>query len=166
MSEMICASYAKQKGMKYSALRISNVYGPTMNPSDSQVLSSFLFEAAQGNPIILKSDGMQRYTYVYVADVVSAIFYLLFRGDNRSYDCGEAEIIEEKTFGEIVQLIAEANDVPVKRGRLSEKEKNIYSNTVYRILTSENLYELGWKKKYTISDGIKRTSETLRSVYG
>ena len=53
------------------------------------VLSSFLLEAATGHDLILKSRGTQRYTYVYVADVVSALFYLMFFGEAKYYNCGE-----------------------------------------------------------------------------
>jgi nucleoside-diphosphate-sugar epimerase len=166
MSEMICASYAAQHHMKYSVLRIGRVYGPTMNTTDSMVLSSFLLEAATGHDLILKSRGTQRYTYVYVADVVSALFYLMFFGEAKYYNCGEAAELEERNLGEIVQLICDVNHVQFHKAEMSSDEKQIYSKTVYCMMTSENLMELRWKKKNNIVRGIKKTSNILRCLYG
>ena len=115
MSEMICASYAAQHHMKYSVLRIGRVYGPTMNITDSMVLSSFLLEASKGHDLTLKSKGAQRYTYVYVADVVSAVFYLMFRGEGQYYNCGEDTEIEQRNLGEIAQLICDINHVQLHK---------------------------------------------------
>lgn len=166
MSEMICASYAAQYRMKYSILRIGRVYGPTMNITDSMVLSSFLLQAATGHDLTLKSRGTQRYTYVYVADVVSALFYLMFNGEAKYYNCGEDTKLEERNLGEIARLICDVNHVQLQRAEMSGDEKQIYSKTVYCMMTSENLMELGWKKKNDIVRGIKKTSNILRYLYG
>ncbi len=164
MAEMICASYAKQYKIKYSALRIVRVYGPTMHETDSMVLSSFLLEAAQGKDLCLKSDGTQKYSYVYVADVVSAMFILMFKGECTSYNCGEGDEIEPFNFGQIVEMIAEENQVAVHRIGMNAQDKNFYSKTVYSVLTSDALLQLGWKRNTNMRKGIHKTSRFLRQV--
>lgn len=166
MSEMICASYAAQYHMKYSVLRIGRVYGPTMNTTDSMVLSSFLLEASMGHDLILKSKGTQKYTYVYVVDVVSALFYLMFSGEQEYYNCGEDTEIEQRNLGEIAQLICDINHVRLHRSEMSSSEKQVYSKTEYCMMASENLMDLGWKRKNDIVRGIKKTSKILRCLYG
>jgi len=166
MSEMICASYSAQQDMDYSVLRPGRVYGPTMNTDDSMVLSEFLLNAATGHDLTLKSSGNQRYTYVYVADVISAIFYLMLLGRRKNYNCGEGTEIERRNLGEIVQLICNENHVCLSRSELNEEEKAIYSSVKYSVMTSERLMRLGWKKKTDIVCGIEKTSRILRKLYG
>lgn len=164
MAEMVCASYAKQYQLRYSVLRIGRVYGPTMNETDSMVLSSFLYEAAHGSDLYLKSDGTQRYSYVYVADVAAAIFILMFKGDCTYYNCGEGEKIEPFNFGQIVEMIAEENQVALRKMDMNELDRNIYSNTVYCVMTSDALIAEGWKKNTDILQGIKKTSRILKQL--
>ena len=164
MTEMICASYAKQHQLRYSTLRIGRVYGPTMNRTDSMVLSSFLYEAAHGRDLYLKSDGRQQYSYVYVADVAAAIFILMFNGDCTYYNCGEGEVIEPFNFGQIVEMIAEQNQVALHRMGMNVLDKSIYSNTVYCVMTSEALIAKGWKKNTDIRRGIEKTSHILKQL--
>lgn len=161
MGEMLCASYHNQYGLEYSLLRMGRVYGPTMNLTDSAVLSMFIWDAVNGKDLILKSDGLQEYTYDYVGDVVSAIYYLMFKGNSIGYNCGEGEEIENIKFGEIVQLIADANHVHlIREVTLDNNSKSL--QVVYSRLLSEELIKLGWNKKYSIQNGIDRTSWILK----
>ncbi len=162
MSEMICASYAKQYGLHYSTLRIGRVYGPTMNKTDSMVLSSFLFEAVNGNELYLKSDGKQHYSYVYVADVMAAIFILMFKGKCTYYNCGEGNSIEQINLGKIVEIIAKENHVPMRKINMNISDKEIYSSTAYCVMTSDLLIQLGWQKLTDIEQGIRKTSQILK----
>lgn len=164
MAEMVCASYAKQYQSRYSTLRIGRVYGPTMNETDSMVLSSFLYEAAHGRDLYLKSDGTQQYSYVYVADVAAAIFILMLKGDCTYYNCGEGEDIEASNFGQIVEMIAVENQVALHKMDMDVRDRNIYSNTVYCVMTSNALMRLGWKKNTDICQGIKKTSRILKQL--
>ena len=81
ISEMICSCYSKQYDMNFSTLRLEKAYGPTMNLWDRSILPYFIMMASSGENITLKSDGKQEYNYVYVTDVVAAIFFLIFKGE-------------------------------------------------------------------------------------
>ena len=164
MAEMICASYATQFGMNYSVLRIGRVYGPTMNTTDSMVLSSFLYLAAGGENLYLKSDGQQQYTYVYVSDVAAALYFLMLEGGRTAYNCGEGEVVEELRFGQVAQLVADINHVVLHKSKMDVSENRIYSGTVYSVMTSEKLMKLGWRKKNDIQRGILKTSKVLRRL--
>lgn len=162
MAEMICASYAKQFQLAYSVLRIGRVYGPTMNETDSMVLSSFLFDAVSGKNLYLKSNGKQRYTYVYIADVIAAIFFLMLKGKRTHYNCGEGKDIEHLNLGQIAEIIAQENNVLLCKADMSMSDRQIYSDTVYSVMTSDTLIQLGWEKKTDIYQGIKKTSRILK----
>ena len=83
-SEALCQAFIKQKNMDIVVPRLTRSYGPTMLMSDSKAISQFIRKGLEGEDIILKSAGLQYYSYTYVADAVSGLLTVLFKGK-----CGE-----------------------------------------------------------------------------
>ena len=67
--------YARLFGLKYTALRFMNVYGPRQDSKSwySGVISIFLDRAASNAPITIFDDGEQTRDFVYVTDVAAAV---------------------------------------------------------------------------------------------
>ena len=67
--------YARLYGLKYTALRFMNVYGPRQDPKShySGVISIFLDRAITNAPITIFDDGEQTRDFVYVTDVAEAV---------------------------------------------------------------------------------------------
>ena len=75
-AEFVLFSKFRNSGLPVKVLRVGYVYGA--NPmKDSRVYNSFIADAAHGNLIQLKSDGLLKRPLVYVLDVVKAIFLAL-----------------------------------------------------------------------------------------
>jgi dTDP-L-rhamnose 4-epimerase len=72
--EHLCASFARETGAPYTALRYHNVYGPRM-PRDTPyagVASIFRSALASGGATRVFEDGGQRRDFVHVRDVARA----------------------------------------------------------------------------------------------
>jgi UDP-glucose 4-epimerase len=71
--------YARVHGLRYTALRFMNVYGPRQDPKSwySGVISIFLDRAVRGAPITIFDDGEQTRDFVYVTDVARAVIAAL-----------------------------------------------------------------------------------------
>ncbi len=67
--------YARLYGLKYTALRFMNVYGPRQDPKSyySGVISIFLDRAVRNEPITIFDDGEQTRDFVYATDVADAV---------------------------------------------------------------------------------------------
>ncbi len=67
--------YARLFGLKYTALRFMNVYGPRQDSKSwySGVISIFLDRAASNTPITIFDDGEQTRDFVFVTDVAAAV---------------------------------------------------------------------------------------------
>lgn len=67
--------YHLHYGLKTTALRISNIYGPRaqMQHPKYNVLNWFVRQAIEDRPIAVYGDGLQRRDYVYVADACQAL---------------------------------------------------------------------------------------------
>jgi UDP-glucuronate decarboxylase len=55
-------------------VRIFNTYGPRMSFNDGRVVSNFLVQALQGQPITLYGTGEQSRSFCYVSDLIEGIF--------------------------------------------------------------------------------------------
>ena len=76
-AETLCFDYKRQYGLDVRVNRIFNTYGPNMSNDDGRVVSNFIIQALQNQPISIYGDGKQTRSFCYVSDLVDAI-YLTF----------------------------------------------------------------------------------------
>jgi len=62
--------------------RIFNTYGPNMHPNDGRVVSNFIMQALQGQPITIFGDGSQTRSFCYVDDLIEGFVRLMATGDD------------------------------------------------------------------------------------
>lgn len=62
--------------------RLTRTFGLTIFMDDSKALSQFIKNGVNKENIVLKSDGNQYYSYIYVADAVSGLFKIMLDGKN------------------------------------------------------------------------------------
>jgi nucleoside-diphosphate-sugar epimerase len=131
-----------------------------MGIDDSKAIAQFLQNASNNQPVVLKSKGTQRYSYCYVADICSAMLTVLFSGST-----GEAYNISnddsDLSLSEIAAICAKYGKTEVVFDVPSSIEASGYSKATKALLNSAKLRELGWKAKYTLPEGIRRTIRIL-----
>ena len=66
--------YHRQYGVKVKVIRIFNTYGPRMAFNDGRVVSNFIAQSLNGEPITVYGDGAQTRSFMYVDDLVDAMF--------------------------------------------------------------------------------------------
>ena len=71
----ICPSTRSLHGIDYSVIRPANVYGPRQDPhGEAGVVAIFTRAMLAGEPIKIFGDGTDERDYVYVEDVVDALY--------------------------------------------------------------------------------------------
>jgi UDP-glucuronate decarboxylase len=80
-AETLFFDYWRQHKTKIKVARIFNTYGPLMHPNDGRVVSNFIVQAIQGNPITIYGDGTQTRSFCYVDDLIKGIIKLFFTVD-------------------------------------------------------------------------------------
>ena len=159
--EALCQAYREKYGMDIVIPRLSRVYGPTMRMDDSKALSQFILNAVNGEDIVLKSEGKQRFSYVYAADAVRALFLILFDGvDGAAYNIADTH--ETLQLREIAKILAEISDRQVVFDLPNEVEKKGFSRAQTAVLATDKIQKLGWKAQYDMENGLKRTVEIMR----
>ncbi len=76
-AESLFVNYHKQNDVRIKIARIFNTYGPNMNPIDGRVISNFIVQALQNDPITIYGDGKQTRSFQYVDDLVEGLIRLM-----------------------------------------------------------------------------------------
>ena len=76
-AETLFFDYWRQHKTKIKVARIFNTYGPLMHPNDGRVVSNFIVQAIQGNPITIYGDGTQTRSFCYVSDLTDGLIALM-----------------------------------------------------------------------------------------
>lgn len=160
-AETLCASYARQYGVDAVVARLCYTYGPTVSPSNTRADAQFLQKALAGEDIVLKSSGSQLRSYCYVADAVAALITILLRGEtSRAYNV--ANRTSAHTIREYAETLALLADVQVTFDLPPENERMGYSTVSRAVQNPARLESLGWKPRYSLPEGLRRTLEILR----
>ncbi len=160
--EALCQAYAKQTKLEFVIPRLARVYGPTMRKDDSKAVSQFIRNAVNGEDIVLKSKGQQRYTYTYVADAVAGIFTVMLLGKaGEAYNItgGKGDI----TLHELATYISEESKTKVVYQIPDEAEAAGYSKADLAVLDGHKIQQLGYQEKYDVKEGIRRTLSILKN---
>ncbi len=163
--EALCQAYISQHDMDVVIARLCRIYGPTMRLNDSKAMSEFIMNGVRGEDIVLKSQGLPRFSYCYGADCVSGMLYCLLNGK-----CGEAYNVADSS--EILSLREIAEYISSLAGRKvvfelpSETQAKGFSKAPAAILTNDKLRGLGWSPKDDTRSGVKKTVEILKSIEG
>ena len=161
--EALCQAYIWQKGLDCVIARFTRSYGPSVKPDDTKAISQFIRKGVLGEDVVLKSAGMQYYSYSYVSDTVSGLLYILLLGKS-----GEAyNVADERsdiTLKDLAAIIAGHSGKKVVFELPDEVESAGYSRATKARLSGSKLKKLGWEPYYEIRTGIIRTIDILKSM--
>lgn len=77
MAETLAFDYHRQYGVDVRVARIFNTYGPAMSFADGRVVSNFVLQALQGQPLTVFGAGTQTRSFCYVSDLVEGLIRLM-----------------------------------------------------------------------------------------
>ena len=105
-AETLCFDYHRQHGLKIKVGRIFNTYGPNMAPNDGRVVSNFIVQALQGQPITIFGDGSQTRSFCYADDLIEAFIRIMNTPDDFTgpVNLGNPN---EFTIAELAELVIE-----------------------------------------------------------
>ena len=81
-AETLFFDYYRQHDLKIRVARIFNTYGPRMHPNDGRVVSNFIVQALQNEPITLYGEGTQTRAFCYVDDLIDGFLALMAAPDD------------------------------------------------------------------------------------
>jgi UDP-glucose 4-epimerase len=149
--------------LDYTALALSNVYGPRQEPAtqvglEGQVVAIFLKRMLARRPCTIYGDGSQTRDFLYVDDVVAAFLAARSRGGGELINVGSGR---EVSIRELHDRLAELT---------STRSEPIYSpprtGEVSRIVVdpSKAAAVLGWRATVELDEGLRQTYAWFRAA--
>jgi dTDP-glucose 4,6-dehydratase len=156
-AEAMTLAYHRNHGLEVRIVRIFNTFGPRMRARDGRVVSNFLVQALNGEPLTVYGDGTQTRSFCYVDDEVRGFLALLDSDHTGPINIGNPG---EFTMLELADIVKEVtgSDSPIVFEPLpvddpTQRRPDI---TLARTL-------LGWEPKVDLRDGLARTADYFRS---
>lgn len=159
-AETLFFDYRRQHDLPIKIVRIFNTYGPRMHPNDGRVVSNFIMQALQHQPITLYGDGSQTRSFCYVDDLVDGLIRLM----NTPHEVtgpinigNPAEFTIRQLAEKIIHLTGSSaelinaplpEDDPLQRQPVIDQARDI----------------LGWAPTIPLDDGLKRTIPYFRAL--
>lgn len=76
-AESLIFDYHRVHKTDIKVIRIFNTYGPGMDPLDGRVVSNFIIQALNNQPITMYGDGKQTRSFCYVDDLINGIIKMM-----------------------------------------------------------------------------------------
>ena len=159
-AEAMTMAYHRFHGLDTRIVRIFNTYGPRMRPNDGRVVSNFIVQALNGEPLTLYGDGQQTRSFCYVDDEVEGIYQLFMRGDAMPMNIGNPNEFTVRQLAELVLELTGSASAIVQRP-LPEDDPKVRKPDITR---ARNV--LGWEPKVQVREGVSRTIEYFRGLKG
>jgi UDP-glucuronate decarboxylase len=159
-AETLFFDYRRQHKLEIKVARIFNTYGPNMHPNDGRVVSNFIMQALQNQPISIYGEGQQTRSFCYVADLVEGLMKLMtsaaeVTGPINLGNPGEFTIRELAEL--VIELTGSASKLEFKP--LPEDDPKQRQPDITRARTV-----LGWEPKIKLRDGLKQTIPYFENI--
>lgn len=160
-AETLFFDYWRQHKVQIKVARIFNTYGPRMDSNDGRVVSNFIVQALNGDPITIYGDGSQTRSFCYVNDLIDGLIKLMatpkdFTGPVNIGNPGEftmlalaQKIIELTNSNSQLTFKSLPQDDPKQRQPDIELAKQV----------------LGWFPSTDLSSGLKQTIQYFKETH-
>ena len=168
-AETLAAGYCEEFGMNVKIARPAYVYGAARK-DDDRVWAQFFRNAADGEDILLKSDGSAKRSFIYITDAVTALFTVLLNGENAvPYNiAGDSSNITIRGFAEKLCEVFPEKGLKLRflnpADEQEQKELSTPLNRLPDVLDSSRVLALGWKPMVGLEQGIRRAVSATKEL--
>jgi UDP-glucuronate decarboxylase len=157
-AETLFFDFNRQYNLPIKVARIFNTYGPRMDLQDGRVVSNFIVQALNNQPITVYGDGKQTRSFCFVSDLIEA-FVLLMESDSNVTGPINLGNPREFTMIELATKIIELTNsnsalewLPLPADDPKQRKPDI--------TIAKNI--LGWEPKIDLETGLRLTIDDFR----
>jgi dTDP-glucose 4,6-dehydratase len=155
-AEALTMSYGRSCGVNAGIIRIFNTYGPRMKARDGRVVSSFITQALNGDPMTIYGDGSQTRSFCYVDDLIRGCIAMIESGERGPVNLGNPEEFTVAEFARLVLRITGAAS-PIRYLPLPVDDPSRRCPVITRAAQV-----LRWRPEIAADEGVRRTVEWFR----
>jgi UDP-glucose 4-epimerase len=155
--------YKAVQGLDFTALALSNVYGPRQEPAsevglEGQVVAIFCRRMLSNRPCTIYGDGTQTRDFVYVDDVVSAFVAAREKGGGELLNVGSGkEVSVNELYAKLAGMTGARFEAAYAAARPGEIDRIVVD-------PSKASEVLGWSAHMSLDEGLKQTVAWFRST--
>ena len=159
-AETLFFDYHRQHGLPIKVARIFNTYGPKMQPDDGRVVSNFIVQALNGEPLTVFGDGSQTRSFCYIDDMADGLISLMNSPREVTGPINLGNPVEFTMIELAKQVIAltdsdcELQHLPLPADDPVRRKPDI----------SRAREVLGWEPAVPLNEGLARTVDYFRGV--
>jgi UDP-glucose 4-epimerase len=153
--------YRAMRDLDYTALALSNVYGPRQEPAtevglEGQVVAIFCRRMLAKKPCTIYGDGSQTRDFVYVDDVVAGFVAARDAGGGELVNISSgSELSVKELHGKLADETGSAIEPEFAPARPGELQRIVVD-------PAKAGATLGWKPAVSLADGLKQTVAWFR----
>lgn len=152
-AETLFFDYYRQHKLRIRVARFFNTYGPRMHPNDGRVISNFIVQALQGDPITVYGDGSQTRSFCYIDDLIDGILRMMQAPDTLT---GPLNLGNPQEFS-IRELAEKVIDLSGSTSKIVRKPLPEDDPKQRQPDISKARDELDWTPTITLDQGLKKT---------
>ncbi len=161
-AETLFFDYHRQHRVNVRVGRLFNTYGPQMHPNDGRVVSNFIVQALQGQPITIYGRGDQTRSFCYVDDLIELMVRFMaaedsFTGPMNMGNPGEFTIRE--LAEKILELTGSSSQLVFVELPQDDPKQRRPDITLAR-------EKLGWTPTVPLEEGLVKTISYFRQLLG
>lgn len=158
--ESLCLTYSRLHNLDVRVIRVFNTYGPRMLKDDGRVVSNFINQALENNPITIYGDGNQTRSFCFIDDLVEGLILSM----NVSQAAGNVINLGNPDEYKIIDLAKKIKDLI-----------NSKSEIIHEALPTDDPHQrkpdisraesiLGFAPKVALVEGLKKTIEYFKGL--
>ncbi|QMW23915.1 UDP-glucuronic acid decarboxylase family protein [Sandaracinobacteroides saxicola] len=152
-AETLFFDYHRQHALEIKVARIFNTYGPRMDPNDGRVVSNFIVQALQNQPLTIFGDGTQTRSFCFASDLIEGFVRLM------NSDAGLIGPVNLGNPGEFTMLELAEKVLALTGSRSRIEHRPLPTDDPRQRRPDIGLAgrELGWSPKVDLTEGLKAT---------
>lgn len=158
-AETLFFDYHRQHNLDIRVIRIFNTYGPKMARDDGRVVSNFIVQALNNDPITVFGKGLQTRSFCYVDDLVKGMIKMMnqnnYIGPINLGNPKENTIIDLAKY--VISLIDSNSEIiykPLPQDDPLKRKPNI----------SLAKKKLDWEPKILLKEGLEKTIKYFQKI--
>lgn len=156
---MIC-SYCHMFDMKGLAFRFANVVGPRQTHG---VAYDFIRRLKKNsNSLTIMGDGTQSKSYIYIDDILDAIF-IAGKSMNKPFDCFNVASVDYITVKEIADIVTERMGLGAVKYEFTGGDRGWQGDVPIVRFSLHKIFHMGWQPKLTSAQAIRSSAEAMIS---
>lgn len=161
VAETLCFDYHREHGLPIRVVRIFNTYGPHMHENDGRVVSNFIIQALNSQPITIYGDGSHTRSFGYVDDLVDGLLRMMNQEKSTGpVNLGNPTELSIRELAEkIIQLTGSKSKIAYKDLPADDPKQRQPDITLAKKL-------LDWQPTTDLESGLQKTIGYFRTIVG